>query len=131
MASPWPLVGHSPHHIWNTQYFVHSMQLEKGECISSYDVKATIISVQVDPAISIIKHKMQKNFQLDTRIPMIIQHITTLLPEEYRFPLATCSWSRSLSPRSSELPPIHPGFGLGMWVETLSSKRQNTVLTTH
>ena len=77
-----PLVVHSPHHIRNTQHFVKyikAIQLKQGECISSYNVKALFTSVLVDPAISIIKHKLQQDPQLCNRTSMSIQHITTLL----------------------------------------------------
>ena len=36
-----PLVGNYPHHIKNTKDFVdqiHNIQLQKGQCISTYDV---------------------------------------------------------------------------------------------
>ena len=77
-----PLVGHSHHHMRNTQNFVdhiQSIRLEEGECIISYDVKALFTSVWVDPSISFIKQKLQKDSQLHSRISMIIQHITSLL----------------------------------------------------
>ena len=56
------LVRHSPHHIKNTQTFleqVKSIRLEKGECITSYDVKALFTSVPMGPAIFTIKNKLE------------------------------------------------------------------------
>ena len=60
------LVGHSPHHIRNTQDTmdqVKLIRLVEGECITSYDVKALFTSVPVDPAISITRHKFEQNMQ--------------------------------------------------------------------
>ena len=81
------LVGHSPHHIKNTQVFVEqvkSIRLEEGECFISYYVKALFTSIPVDPAISIIKHKLQQDTDPWNRISISIQHITiftfTVLP---------------------------------------------------
>ena len=77
-----PLEGHSPYHIRNTQAFVdqvNTIRLEEGEYISSYGVKTLFTSVPVDPAISIIKHKLEQVMQLHHRTSMSIHHITTLL----------------------------------------------------
>ena len=77
-----PLVGHSPitsgtpDILWST---IKSIKLEHGECILSYDVKALFTSVQVNPTISTIKHKLQKDPQLHSKTSMPIQHITILL----------------------------------------------------
>ena len=56
-----------------------TLQLQQQECIYSCDVKAVFTSVPVDPAISIIKNKLQQDPQLHKRTSMYIQHITTLL----------------------------------------------------
>ena len=43
-----PLVGQSPHHLKNTQHFIQQLQgkqLEPGEVITSFDVKALFTSV--------------------------------------------------------------------------------------
>ena len=52
-----PLVGRSLYHINNTKDFVeqiHDIQLQEGECVSSYDVSALFTSVPKDLAINII-----------------------------------------------------------------------------
>ena len=90
LVGPWDPAGVQLHmgQIWSwptslgTQYFVdhiNSIRLEEGECILFYDVQALFTSVSVNPTISIIKQKLQKDPQLHSRTFMPIQHITTLL----------------------------------------------------
>ena len=53
-----PLVGMSLHQIHSTQDSVkqaNKVTLQPGVCLSSYDVSALFTSVQVDPALGIIK----------------------------------------------------------------------------
>ena len=79
-----PWVGHFPHHIWNTQDFVDqvkAIRLRKGECNTSYDMKAIFTLVRVDPAFSIIKHRLEQNIQLCIRTSISIQCNTT--PSEF------------------------------------------------
>ena len=87
------LLGHSPHHIRNTQDFVKSIRLIEGENITSYDVKALFISVLVDPVISIFRHKLEQDTKLHLRTSLSIQHITTLL----EFCLKTHLWPSKIS----------------------------------
>ena len=57
-----PLVGHYPHHIKNTRGFVQQVQgihLQPIEGISSYDVSALFTSLPIDPAITIIRRKLE------------------------------------------------------------------------
>ena len=57
-----PLVGNSPHHIKNTGDFVQQLKgitLQDKECITSYDVSAHFTSVPIDPAINIIRKKLE------------------------------------------------------------------------
>ena len=63
-----PLVGKSPHHITSTQDFVEQarhIELEPGECLSSYDVSALFTSVPIDPALNIIKDLLDKDTTLE------------------------------------------------------------------
>ena len=73
-----PLVGQSPHHLKNTQQ-LQGKQLEQGEVITSFDVKALFTSVTVAPSIQIVKQKLQQDPTLPQRTSMSIQQITTLL----------------------------------------------------
>ena len=57
-----PLIGRSPHHIHCTQDFVeqaNKVTLLPGECLSSYDVTALFTSVQVEPALGIVKDLLE------------------------------------------------------------------------
>ena len=77
-----PLVGQSPHHLKNTQHFIQQLQgkkLEPGEVITSFDVKALFTSVPVQPAIQIVKQRLQQDNTLPQRISMFIPQITSLL----------------------------------------------------
>ena len=77
-----PLVGQSQHHLKNTQHFIQKIQqatLEPGEVISSYDAKALFTSVQVDPAINIVKQRLTEDPSLPQRTQMSIPQIVTLL----------------------------------------------------
>ena len=77
-----PLVGQSPHHLRNTQHFIQQLQgkkLEAGEIITSYDVKALFTSVPVQPAIQIVKQRLQQDITLPQRTSMSIPQITSLL----------------------------------------------------
>ena len=77
-----PLVGKSPHNIYSTQDFVEQVKhitLAPGECLSSYDVSALFTSVQVDPALNIIKDLMEKDHTLKERIVMEVSNIILLL----------------------------------------------------
>ena len=77
-----PLVGQSPHHLKNTQHFIQQIQgkkLETGDSITSFDVKALFTSVTVQPAIQIVKHRLQQDNTLPQRTSMSINQITSLL----------------------------------------------------
>ena len=77
-----PFVGQSPHHLKNTQHFIHQLQvnmLEPGEVITSFDVKALFTSVPVHPAIQIVKQSLQQDNTLPQRTSMSIPQITSLL----------------------------------------------------
>ena len=76
------LVGQSPHHLKNTQHFIQQLQgkkLEAGETITSYDVKVLFTSVPVQPAIQIVKQRLQQDTTLPQRTSMSIAQITSLL----------------------------------------------------
>ena len=146
-----PLIGHSPHYIRNTQDFVDQVKpIRHGErkCITYCDVKSIFTPVPVDSVFSIIRHKFNWDTQLHLRTSMSIQNIIMLLKfclkntfsssevsimnrcigqpkDPLSAPLwSTCSW-KSLKPRTSTLPPIYKGYGWGMWMTLLWSKRQN------
>ena len=70
-----PIVGQSLHHLKNTQHFIQQLQgkrLEPGEVITSFDVKALFTSVTVQPAIQIVKQRLQQDNTLPQRACMSI-----------------------------------------------------------
>ena len=76
------LVGQSPHHLKNTQHFIHQLQdkkLQPGEVITSFNVKALFTSVPVQPSIQIVKNRLQQDTSLPQRTAMSIPQITSLL----------------------------------------------------
>ena len=71
-----------PHHLKNTQHFIQQLQgkkLESGQVITSFDVKALFTSVPVQPAIQIVKQRLQQDNTLPQRTSMSISQITSLL----------------------------------------------------
>ena len=77
-----PLVGSSPHHIKNIGDFVQQLKgitLKANENIVSYDVSALFTSVPIDPAINIIRRKLELDQGLHLRISMSVVQIISLL----------------------------------------------------
>ena len=77
-----PLVGSSTHHIKNTDDFIEQIKgitLQANECITSYDVSALFTSVPIDPAINIIKRRLELDQELHARTTMKVEHIISLL----------------------------------------------------
>ena len=73
-----PLVGNSAQHIKNTCDFVQQIKgitLQANECITSYAVSALFSSVSIDPAINIIRRKLE----MDTRTSMKVEQVISLL----------------------------------------------------
>ena len=66
----------------NTQHFVDHIKqvnLEPGETITSFDVKALFISVPVDPSIQKVQQKLTQDTTLPQRTSMSIPQIIKLL----------------------------------------------------
>ena len=77
-----PLVGSSPHHIKNTGDFIEQIKgitFQANECITSNDVSALFTSVPIDPAINIIKRRLELDQELHSRTTMKVEHIISLL----------------------------------------------------
>ena len=77
-----PLVGNSPIHIENIGDFVIQMKgitLQANECITSYDVSALFTSVPIDPAINIIKRRLEMDQELNLKTTMKVEQIISLL----------------------------------------------------
>ena len=72
----------SAHHINSTHDFVEQdkhINLEPEECLGSYDVSALFTSVQVDPALKVIKDLLEKEPTLKERTALSVEDITLLL----------------------------------------------------
>ena len=68
-----PLMGCSEHHVQNSQMFVEEikdMKLEKGECITSYDVVALFTSIPISSALEVMKKKLDTELQKRTILPV-------------------------------------------------------------
>ena len=77
-----PLMGCSEHHVQNSQQFVEEikeMKLEKGECITSYDVVALFTSIPIPSAMEVMKKKLEQDTELQKRTIMPVDTILELL----------------------------------------------------
>ena len=77
-----PLVGKSPHHVHNTQDFIHSIKdikIQDHQCMMSYDVHSLFTSIPIDPAITIIRRQLEQDKDLQQRTNMTVNHICCLL----------------------------------------------------
>ena len=75
-------MGKSPHHTQSTSDFVSKAKgftLQLGECLSSYDVTSLFTSVQIDPALNVIKDLLEKDEKLNDRTVLLVQDIIELL----------------------------------------------------
>ena len=77
-----PLVGSSPYQVQNSRDFIQQIKdikLEEDQCIMSYDVKALFTSVLIQPAIDVIRKRLEEDKELQERTNMSAQHIVSLL----------------------------------------------------
>ena len=77
-----PLMGCSEHHVQNSQKFVEEikdMKLEKGECITSYDVVALFTSIPIPSALEVMKKKPEEDTELQKRTILPVDNILELL----------------------------------------------------
>ena len=58
---------------------IKGIKLEKNVSISSYDVKALLISVPIEPALKIIKGQLEQDKELHLRTSVTVDSIITLL----------------------------------------------------
>ena len=76
-----PLMGCSEHHVQNSQKFVEEikdMKLEKGECITSYDVVALFTSIPIPSALEVMKKKLEEDTELQKRTILPVDNILEL-----------------------------------------------------
>ena len=77
-----PLIGKSPHHVYNNKDFLESIKdikEEEDECIMTYDVSELFTSIPIDTTINIIKKQQEDDKDLHSRTNMTIKHICCLL----------------------------------------------------
>ena len=77
-----PLMGCLQHHVNNSQQFAEEMKemkLEKGECITSYDVIALFTSIPIPSALEVMKKKLEQDTELQKRTIMPVDPILELL----------------------------------------------------
>ena len=77
-----PLMGCSQHHVHNSQQFVEEMKemkLEKGECITSYDVIVLFTSIPIPSALEVMKKKLDQDTEFQKRTTMPVDTILELL----------------------------------------------------
>ena len=98
-----PLVGNSPH-LQNTGDFVEQMKgitLYAGECITSYDVSALFTFVPIDPAINIIRRRLELDQELHSRTTVKVRadyQPTGVLFKDHLFPVpGQVLWTASRS----------------------------------
>ena len=77
-----PLVGNSPYQVQNSRDFIQQIKdikLKEDQCIMSYDVKALFTSVPIQPAIDVIKERLEEDGELQNRTSLSVQDIVSLL----------------------------------------------------
>ena len=77
-----PLVGNSSHHVNNSKEFaeeIRYIKLERGECLTSFDVTALYISIPVADAIEVIKRRLEQDTELPRRTTWSPDNIQKLL----------------------------------------------------
>ena len=76
------VMGCSQHHVHNSQQFAEEMKemkLEKGECITSYDVIALFTSIPIPSALEVMKKKLEQDIELQKRTIIPVDNILELL----------------------------------------------------
>ena len=77
-----PLVGNSIHHVNNSKEFteeIRNIKVERGECITSFDVTALYTSIPVADAIEVIKRRLEQDTELPRRTTWSPNNILKLL----------------------------------------------------
>ena len=149
-----PLVGKTPHHINSTHVSVEQVKqltLAPGECLSSYDVSVLFTSVPVDPALRVIKDLLEKDPTIKDRSVLTVNEIIQLLEfclknmyfsfqDQFYEQVKGVAMGSPVSPTVAILymeyfeylvlpPPL--GFGRGMWMTLLSSRRKSINRTSY
>ena len=76
------MVGNSIHHVNNSQEFAEetrNIKLERGECLTSFDVTAPYTSIPVTDALEVIKRRLEQDTGLPRRTTWPSENILKLL----------------------------------------------------
>ena len=151
------LVNPHTHHINITHDFVEQVKqftLAPGECLSSYYASALFTSVPVDPALGVIKDLLEKDPTLKDRTVLPVKDIILSLEfclkityfsfqEQFYEQVEGAAMGSLVSPIVANLymkyfeqkalstAPHCPGFGRGMWMTHLSSRRKSRSRTSY
>ena len=77
-----PLVGNSPSHVGNSYtftQFVHTVSLQEGELLASFDVVSLFTNVPVDLAMTVARQRLQIDGSLAGRTSLSVDEIMKLL----------------------------------------------------
>ena len=77
-----PLMGCSEHHVQNSHMFaeeIKDMKLERGECITTYDVVSLFTSIPIPSALEVMKKKLEDDTELQKRTILPVDNILELL----------------------------------------------------
>ena len=76
------MFGNSSHHVNNSKEFaeeIRNIKLERGECLTSFDVTALYTSIPVADAIEVIKRRLEQDTELPRRTTWSQHNILKLL----------------------------------------------------
>ena len=151
------MVGKSPHHINSTHDLVEQVKqltLAPRECLISYDVSAVFTSVPVDPTLRVIKEVLEKDPTIKDSTVLTVNDIIQLLEfclknmyfscqDQFYEQVGDVAMGSPVSPILANLymeyfeqkalntAIISLGFGGGMWMTILSSRRKSTNRTSY
>ena len=88
-----PLVGNSIHHVNNSQEFaeeIRNIKLERGKCLTSFDVTALYTFIPVAGAIEVIKRRWEQDTGLPRRTTWSFREhpeVAGVLPSQHILPV--------------------------------------------
>ena len=77
-----PLVGNSSYHVNNSREFaeeIRNIKLERGECLTSFDVTALYTSIPIADAIEVIQRRLEQDTELPRRTTWSTNNILKFL----------------------------------------------------
>ena len=77
-----PLVGNCSHHVNNSKEFaeeIRNIKLERGECLTSFDVTTLYTSIPIADALAVIQRRLEQDTELLRRTTWSTNNILKLL----------------------------------------------------